>query len=63
MCLSKVYRSAAADNNVLLTNIQRIAFDGDDLVFTDLLENETRIKGRILSADLINGKIIIDTDS
>jgi predicted RNA-binding protein len=61
MCLSKVYNSADKDNSVLLTNIQRIAFEGDELVFTDLLENETRIKGRILSADLVNGKIIIET--
>ncbi|NLM83317.1 MAG: CooT family nickel-binding protein [Clostridiales bacterium] len=61
MCLSKVYDNADKENKVLLTNIQRIDFDGDDLVFTDLLENKTRIKGRILSADLVGGKIIIET--
>ncbi|NLT40679.1 MAG: CooT family nickel-binding protein [Clostridiales bacterium] len=63
MCLSKVYEKAGASEKLLLNNIQRIGFDGDSIVFTDLLENDTRITGRLLSADLVNGKVIIETDN
>jgi predicted RNA-binding protein len=48
---------------MLLTNIQKIMLDGDSVVFTDLLENDTRIKGRLVSADLVNGKVVIETES
>lgn len=62
MCLSSVYKRDAGDSKALLSNIQRIEFDGDELVFTDLFENVTRIKGRLVTADLINGKIIVDIE-
>lgn len=61
MCLSKVYEKNAASENVLLNNIQKIRLDGDDIIFTDLLENETRLHGKLLLADLVNGKVVIDT--
>jgi predicted RNA-binding protein len=47
---------------MMLSNIQRIAFDGDSIIFTDLMERETRITGKLLLADLINGTVIVDTD-
>ncbi len=46
---------------MLLNNIQKIAFDGDGIIFTDLLERDTRIVGKLVLADLVNGKVIIDT--
>jgi predicted RNA-binding protein len=61
MCLSKVYEKNGSSEKMLLNNIQKIVFDGDSVVFTDLLENDTRIQGRLVSADLVNGKVIIDT--
>lgn len=61
MCLSKVFEKNGVSEQMLLNNIQKIAFDGDSLVFTDLLENDTRIQGRLISADLVNGKVIVDT--
>ena len=63
MCLSKVYKKAGASEKLLLNNIQKIGFAGDSIIFTDLLENDTRITGRLLSADLVNGKVIIETDN
>jgi predicted RNA-binding protein len=62
MCLSKVYAKTGASEKMLLSNIQRISFDGDAVVFTDLLENETRIVGRLVLADLVGGKIVVETD-
>ncbi len=61
MCLSKVYANKESSDTLLLTNIQRINFDGGAVVFTDLLERETRIEGRLLSADLVGGKVIVET--
>jgi predicted RNA-binding protein len=61
MCLSKVYEKNGSSEKLLLNNIQKIVFDGGDVIFTDLLENETRITGRLLLADLVNGKVVIET--
>ncbi|SHI18377.1 Predicted RNA-binding protein [Sporobacter termitidis DSM 10068] len=60
MCLSKVYEKTGASEKMLLNNIQKISFEGDTIVFTDLLENETRIQGKLLLADLVNGKVVVD---
>ncbi len=61
MCLSKVYANKIEADTLLLSNIQKINFDDDSVIFTDLLERETRIKGRLLSADLVGGKVIVET--
>lgn len=61
MCLSKVYDKKASSENVLLNNIQKFVFDGDSIIFTDLMEQETRIQGKMVLADLVNGKVIVDT--
>lgn len=61
MCLSKVFEKNGASERMLLNNIQKITFDGSGIIFTDLLERDTRIEGKLLSADLVNGKVIIDT--
>ena len=60
MCLSKVYSKNGADETMLLNNIQRFSVDGDSILFTDLMENETRLQGKLILADLVNGKVIID---
>lgn len=60
MCLSKVYEKSGPSEKMLLSNIQKLRFDGDTLIFTDLLENETPIKGRLVLADLIGGKIVVE---
>lgn len=61
MCLSTVYNKTVSRDTVLLTEIQKIEFRGDELIFTDLMERETRIAGRLLMADLVNGRVVVDT--
>lgn len=61
MCLSKVYEKTSTSENMLLNNIQKITFDGDGIIFTDLLERDTRIVGKLISADLVNGKVLVET--
>ena len=61
MCLSKVFEKDGPSEHMLLNNIQKIAFDGDGIIFTDLLERDTRIVGKLVLADLVNGKVLIET--
>jgi len=61
MCLSKVFEKNGSSEHILLNNIQKFIFDGDGVIFTDLLERDTRIVGKLISADLVNGKVVIDT--
>ncbi len=60
MCLSKVYTKKNDSEILLLNSIERISVDGDDMIFTDLLGREIRIRGSLILADLVNGKVIID---
>jgi hypothetical protein len=60
MCLSKVFEKSGNTEHMLLNNIQKFVFDGDAIIFTDLLEKDTRIQAKLVSADLVNGKVIIE---
>lgn len=61
MCLSKVYAKNGSFEKMLLNNIQKISIEGDHIVFTDLLENETRLTGKLVLCDLVNGKVVVET--
>jgi predicted RNA-binding protein len=37
------------------------SLDGDMIVLTDLLESEMSIQGKLIMADLVNGRVIVDT--
>ncbi len=62
MCLSRVYEKKNGAEQLLLNNIQKISLGSDGYVFTDLLENETTLKGKLILADLVNGKVVIETE-
>lgn len=63
MCLSTVYNKTVSRDTVLFTEIQKIECREDELIFTDLMECETRIAGKLLLADLVNGRVVVDTAS
>ncbi len=60
MCLSTVYNKSAADNNVLCRNVMKINVRGDQIKLTDILQTELDLVGQIVSADLVNGVVIVD---
>lgn len=62
MCLSTVYAKSVTDANIMAKNVQKICFDGETIVLTDLMENDVRIDGRLRMVDLVNGVVIIDTE-
>lgn len=59
MCLSNVYRNQIGDDNLLLSNVQRIESHGGRIVLTDILERQVTIEGELQMADLVDGKVII----
>lgn len=40
-------------------NISTVEIDGDSVILTDILGAETRIKGKLTKADLVNGVVEI----
>ena len=62
MCLSTAYDRTKSPENVMAKNITTIAFDGDAIILTDLMEAETRVVGKLVLLDLVNGTVIIDTE-
>jgi predicted RNA-binding protein len=43
-------------------NITKITFDGDEIVLTDLMDEELRVEGKLTLVDLVNGLVIIDAE-
>lgn len=59
MCLSTVYRNEKADDNVLCQYVAHIAIEGDKIILTDVLGSKTEIVGKLLTADLTAGTVIV----
>jgi predicted RNA-binding protein len=63
MCLSSVYDKTADTEHLLIRNVQLIRVEGDEIVCTDIMEEDTRIRGRLISANLVEGRVIVDKAS
>ena len=59
MCISTAYRNAALPENILLKNVRAFRISGNSIILTNILEQELAIAGTLVSADLINGIVII----
>ena len=59
MCLSTVYKNEKAPQNMIMSNVQRIDVQEDQLLLTDLMDREMVIVGKLLSVDLVGGVAII----
>ena len=60
MCLSTVYKNEKNDDNILCRYVASIKADGDQLTFVDGLGTVTTITGRLVSADLTAGTVVVD---
>ena len=60
MCLSTVYKNEKNDDNILCRYVASIQADGDQLTFVDVLGTVTTITGRLGSADLTAGTVVVD---
>jgi len=59
MCLATVYDEKADSGKILCRNITKIEVDGDLIKLFDIMGNETLYQGRIVSAELCGGTVIL----
>lgn len=59
MCISTAYKNAALPENILLKNVRAFRVAGKNIILTNILEQELTIAGMLVSADLINGIVVI----
>ena len=60
MCLATVYKEP--DNTVVCKNVRRIDVDGEYVLITDIMGEETKVQGQILSVDLVNSIVKLQCD-
>ena len=59
MCLSTIYNREKQEDNILCKFVANITVDGDKLTFVDVMGEQMTIAGRLLSADLTAGSVIV----
>ena len=59
MCLSTVYKNAKTEENIVMRNVMAITCEEDTVILTDLMERTVAIQGKLLSANLIDGFVIV----
>ena len=62
MCLSTVYRNEKQDDNILCRFVSSITAEGDELTFTTIMGETVTVTGRLVSADLTAGTVVIATN-
>ena len=59
MCLSTVYKNEKLETNVIMRNVMRIDCTEDTVTLTDLMDRSTTIEGVLVSANLVDGFVIV----
>ena len=59
MCLSTVYKNTMAPETVVMKNVMRIECKDGCVILTDLMERSVAIEGELVSANLIDGFVIV----
>lgn len=59
MCLSTVYKNEKTDANVVMRNVMAIECKDGCVLLTDLMERTVAIEGQLLSANLVDGFVIV----
>ena len=57
--LFNAYKNAALQEGILLKNVRAFRIAGRNIILTNILEQELAIAGTLVSADLINGIVVI----
>ena len=59
MCLATAYKTQAADENLLMRNVQRIECHDGQVFLTDLMDRQVVIEGELVLADLVENIVIV----
>lgn len=59
MCLSTVYKNVKEEQNVVMRNVMRIECNEGQVILTDLMDRSVAIEGELVSANLVDGFVIV----
>ena len=59
MCLSTVYKNAKSEDAVVMKNVMAIECKDGCVILTDLMERSVAIEGQLVSANLVDGYVIV----
>ena len=59
MCLSTVYKNTKTEENIVMRNVMAITCEEDTVILTDLMERTVAIQGKLISANLVDGFVIV----
>ena len=59
MCLSTVYKNAKTPDAVVMRNVMSLECKDGMVILTDLMERSVAIDGQLLSANLVDGFVIV----
>ena len=59
MCLSTVYKNDRSPESVVMKNVMRIECKDGAVVLTDLMDRTVAIEGALVSANLVDGFVIV----
>lgn len=59
MCLSTVYKNEMKPEAVVMKNVMRIECKDGCVILTDLMERSVAVEGQLLSANLVDGFVIV----
>jgi predicted RNA-binding protein len=59
MCLSTVYKNIKTEENIVMRNVMAITCEEDTVILTDLMERTVAIQGKLVSANLVDGFVVV----
>ena len=59
MCLSTVYKNTLTPEAIMMKNVMRIECKDGCVILTDLMERSVAIEGELVSANLVDGFVIV----
>ena len=59
MCLSTVYKNEKTEQNIAMRNVMQIECKDSCVILTDLMERSVAIEGQLVSANLVDGYVIV----
>ena len=60
MCLSSVYEMSGGDKNLVCEYVSNIQTLDGEVIMTDIVGAETKIRGEVTSIDLVKNIIIVE---
>ena len=59
MCLSTVYKNEKTEANIAMRNVMAIECKDGCVILTDLMDRTMAIEGQLVSANLVDGFVIV----